>query len=244
MSCRSSCSSKPVLTRESTDTASRLATLGDTALDVVPLDVIGVVGLDVGGETVERALDRFLGGRVHHAGLSLSAKGTQKTSSSCVWRYCTYVLRRIIRRPADECDLAPGSLTRVKLVLDIEHGVATANALLALAVLALRVEKLLAEGVEVCLLGRLFNDNLFPVVANLVDNPFDVLAELELVEGADALGCYGHTVVVLVGAYRRRVAGIVVRIRLFGAVQATRWADSCQAIVLFAKQYVPGLSLS
>src|SRR4051812_47353739 len=47
-----------------------LATLGNTALDVVPFDIIGVVGLDVGGETVQSALDRFLGGRVHHAGLS------------------------------------------------------------------------------------------------------------------------------------------------------------------------------
>lgn len=40
----------------------RLATLGNTALDVVELNVIGVIGLDVSGETVERALDGFLGG--------------------------------------------------------------------------------------------------------------------------------------------------------------------------------------
>jgi hypothetical protein len=244
MSCRSDCSSKPAFTRKSTDSARRLAALGDTALDVVPLDVVSVVGLDVGGETVERALDRLLGGRVHHAGLPLSAKGAPKTSSSCVWRYCTYVLRRIIWRPADECDLAPGTLARVELVLDIEHGVATANALLALAVLALRVEELLAEGIEVCFLGRLLNDNLFPVVADLVDNPFDVLAELELVEGADALRRYRHTVVILVAAYRRRKTGIVVWVGLSRVVQAMRWADSYRAIVLFAKQYIPGLSLS
>ena len=48
----------------------RLTALGDTALDVLELDVVGVVGLDIGGETVEGALDGFLGGRVHHAGLS------------------------------------------------------------------------------------------------------------------------------------------------------------------------------
>lgn len=54
---------------KSTGTMSRLAALGDTALDVVPLDVVGVVGLDIGSETVEGALDGFLGGRVHHAGL-------------------------------------------------------------------------------------------------------------------------------------------------------------------------------
>ena len=45
-------------------------TAGGGALDkAVPLDVVGVVGLDIGGETVQSALDGFLGGRVHHAGL-------------------------------------------------------------------------------------------------------------------------------------------------------------------------------
>lgn len=99
-------------------------------------------------------------------------------------------MRRIIGGPADECDLAAGTLARVELVLDIEYGVAAANALLALAVFALCVEKLLAESVEVGLLGGLLNDNLLPVVAYLVDDPLDVLAELQLVECADALGRY------------------------------------------------------
>lgn len=40
----------------------RLAALGDTALDALELDVVGVVGLDIGSETVEGALDGFLGG--------------------------------------------------------------------------------------------------------------------------------------------------------------------------------------
>lgn len=48
-----------------------LAALGDAALDVVPLDVVSVVGLDVSSETVQSALDGFLGGRVHHAGLPI-----------------------------------------------------------------------------------------------------------------------------------------------------------------------------
>ena len=48
----------------------RLAALGDTALDVLELNVVGVVGLDISCETVESTLDGFLGGRVHHAGLS------------------------------------------------------------------------------------------------------------------------------------------------------------------------------
>lgn len=46
-----------------------LATLGNTALDVVELNVIGVIGLDVSGETVQSALNGVLGGGVHHAGL-------------------------------------------------------------------------------------------------------------------------------------------------------------------------------
>ena len=61
------------------------------------------------------------------------------------------------------------------------------------------VEQLLAEDVKVGLLGSLLDDNLFPVVADLVDNPFDVLAKLELVEGADALRRNRHTAVLLVG---------------------------------------------
>lgn len=48
-----------------------LAALGDSRDDALVLDVIRIVGLDVGGETVESALDGFLGGRVHHAGLEL-----------------------------------------------------------------------------------------------------------------------------------------------------------------------------
>ena len=46
-----------------------LAALGDSGDDALVLDVIRVVGLNVGGEAVEGALDGFLGGRVHHAGL-------------------------------------------------------------------------------------------------------------------------------------------------------------------------------
>lgn len=40
----------------------RLTALGDTALDALKLDVVGVVGLDIGGETVQGALDGFFGG--------------------------------------------------------------------------------------------------------------------------------------------------------------------------------------
>lgn len=105
----------------------------------------------------------------------------------------TYVLRRIIGSPRDEGDLGACALTVLELVLDVENSVTAANALLALAVLALGVEELLAEDRPVSLLGCLLNDNLLPVVADLVDDPLGVLTELELVEGADALGRDGNT---------------------------------------------------
>lgn len=48
---------------------SDLATLGDPGDNSVKLDVVWVVGLDVGGKPVKRALDSLLRRRVHHAGL-------------------------------------------------------------------------------------------------------------------------------------------------------------------------------
>jgi len=157
---------------KSTDTRLlHLAALGHTALDVVKLNVVGVVGLDVGSKAVQGALDGLLGRAVHHAG----------------------VLRGIIRRPGDEGDLGARALAVLELVLDIEDGVAAADALLALTVLALGVEQLLTEHVEVGLVGCLLDDNLLPVVADLVDDPLEVLAELQLVEGADTLGRDGDT---------------------------------------------------
>lgn len=112
-------------------------------------------------------------------------------------------MRRIIGGPRDEGDLGACALTTVKLVLDVENSVTATNALLALTVLALGVEKLLAEDRPVSLLGCLLDNDLLPVVADLVDDPLDILAELELVEGADALGCDGDTGdVLLVGVLR------------------------------------------
>ena len=120
------------------------------------------------------------------------------------WKHSkSYVLLRIIGGPRDEGDLGACALTTLELVLDVENSVTAANALLALAVLALGIEELLAEDRPVSILGCLLNNNLLPVVADLVDDPLDVLAELELVEGADALGCDGNTkAMVLVGSCR------------------------------------------
>lgn len=52
MLCQSSRSSMPGFTHKLTETVARLAALGDTALDVVPLNVVSVVGLDISSETI------------------------------------------------------------------------------------------------------------------------------------------------------------------------------------------------
>jgi hypothetical protein len=105
----------------------------------------------------------------------------------------THILRRIIWAPRNKRNFGPRSLATGQIILDIVDGITTAHALLALAVLALGVEQLLAEHVEVGLVGCLLHHNLFPVVADLVDYPLDVFAELQLVELADAVGIYGDT---------------------------------------------------
>lgn len=110
----------------------------------------------------------------------------------------TYVLGRIIRAPADEGDFAPGSLAALELVADIEDGVTATNALLTAAVLGFGVDQLLTELRPVAVFGGLLDYNLLPVIADLVDDVFDVLSELELVECADALRGDGDTAGTLV----------------------------------------------
>jgi len=97
-------------------------------------------------------------------------------------------LRSIIRAPGDEGNLGPSSLAALKIVFDVEDGITATDALLAAAVLALSIQELLAEGVEVGVVGGFFDDDFFPVVGDLVDDPFEVFAELELVELGDAVG--------------------------------------------------------
>ena len=179
-----------------------LAALGDSGDDALVLDVIGVVGLDVGGETVEGALDGFLGGRVHHAGL-----GTRQSVSAIVGDYRGEVLTYcdassgtqamkviLLLQQASVC----GDKTIVNgdtplalassVVLDILDGVSATDALVASSVLALCVEELLAEDGVVGLGRRVLDDNLLPVIRDLVDDPLGRLAELEVVECSDALG--------------------------------------------------------
>lgn len=83
--------------------ARSLAALGDSGDDALVLNVIRVVGLNVGGKTVEGALDGFLGGRVHHARL-----GRKRLAYAVVddWKRGAHVLRCIIRDPGDEGNLA------------------------------------------------------------------------------------------------------------------------------------------
>jgi hypothetical protein len=110
-----------------------------------------------------------------------------------VFQCCTHVLRRIIGHPADEGDLAALALAAGSVVLDIVDGVTSANALNTLAILALGAEQLLAKSVVVGLSGGLLDDNLLPVIRDLENDPLEALAELELVEGSDALGSDGDT---------------------------------------------------
>ena len=107
--------------------------------------------------------------------------------------WITHVLSGIIGHPADEGDLVALSLAVRSVVLDVVDGVATANARVALAVVALGVDELLAESLVVVLAGLLLDDNLLVVIRDLVDHPLEALAELELVEGSDALGSDGDT---------------------------------------------------
>jgi hypothetical protein len=113
-------------------------------------------------------------------------------------------LRRIVRAPGNKGDLAPRALAALELVLDVKDGVAAADALLALAVLALGVEQLFTETGPVALRRCLLNHNFLPVVADLVDDVFDRLAQLEVVERADALGGYGDAVERLVSWTSRK----------------------------------------
>lgn len=109
----------------------------------------------------------------------------------------THVLRRIIWHPRDKGDLAALALSAIGIVLDIKDGVSATHNDLTLLVLALGVEKLLAELGVVWVRRRLLDDNLLPIVGDLVDDPLGRLAELQVVERLDAFGCDGDAVFVL-----------------------------------------------
>lgn len=108
---------------------------------------------------------------------------------SCHEGISSHILRRIIRHPGDKGNLVALSRTAIGIVLDIKNGIAPADALLALFVLALGGHELLPELGVVRVCGRLLDDYLLPVVADLEDDPLELLFQLEVVEGGDALGC-------------------------------------------------------
>lgn len=64
--------------------------------------------------------------------------------------------------------------------------------------LGLRIEQLFPELRPVVLVGFLLDDNLFPIIRDLEDDVFGALAEFELVEGANALGCDADSAMLLV----------------------------------------------
>lgn len=109
----------------------------------------------------------------------------------------------IIGHPADEGDLV--ALSAVLVKLNVVHGVATTDALDTSLVLALGVDQLLAESLVVVLGGRLLDNDLLVVVGDLEDDPLGALAELEVVEGSDALGGDGDTGVWVSAAVGSRV---------------------------------------
>lgn len=100
-------------------------------------------------------------------------------------------MRSIIGNPRDEGDLVTRALASV--ILDVVDGVAATDARVALPVVALGVEQLLAELLVVVAGGGLLDDNLLPVVGDLVDDPLGALAQLQVVEGGDTLGSDGNT---------------------------------------------------
>jgi hypothetical protein len=187
----------------------RLAALGDSGDDALVLDIIRVVGLDVGGETVKGALDGFLGGRVHHAGLDtrLLVSAVVQSGNREVLTYCdassgTQAMKVILL--LQRGSVCGDKTTRIDggaplalasgVVFEIVDGVSATDALVSSSVLALCVEELLTEDGVVGLGRRVLDDNLLPVVRDLVDDPLGRLAELEVVECSNALGRNRNTV--------------------------------------------------
>lgn len=79
------------------------------------------------------------------------------------------------------------------LVFHVVDSVSSTNTLLAFPVLALCVQKLLPECGVVGNGGALLDDNLLPVIGDLVDDPFGRLSKLEVVECRDTLRRDGNT---------------------------------------------------
>lgn len=97
-------------------------------------------------------------------------------------------------------------LALTNIVLEVEHCVSWTNTFRTVLGLALCVYQLLTERFVVGFCRRLLDNDLLPVVGDLVDNPLGGLAELEFIESGDTFGADGNTgggaallVVVVVG---------------------------------------------
>jgi len=144
--------------------------LADGLDDGVVLNVVRVVGLQLGGNAGEGTLESLLGRSVDHLGLDAS----------------------VIGRPSNEYDLVSHTIARGEVVLEVVDGVAGTLALTAGLVLGSGVDKLLTKGLPVLVCGCLLNNNLLVVVGELVDDVLVLLAELQVIVGGDALlrdGC-------------------------------------------------------
>jgi hypothetical protein len=144
--------------------------LADGLDDGIVLNVVRVVGLQLGGNAGEGTLESLLGRSVDHLGLDAS----------------------VIGRPSNEGDLVSHTIARGEVVLEVVDGVAGTLALAAGLVLGSGVDKLLTEGLPVLVCGCLLNNNLLEVVGELVDDVLVLLAELQVIVGGDALlrdGC-------------------------------------------------------
>lgn len=102
---------------------------------------------------------------------------------------CTYLNPRIIRAPSNERNLAPLSLPRRQIIVKVVDSVSRALGHGTRLGLGLCVDELLAEGVPVSVLRGVLDDDGLVVVGKGVDDVFDRLAQLQLVELGDALGC-------------------------------------------------------
>ena len=98
----------------------------------------------------------------------------------------SYLDSSIIRRPCDEGNLASRTLARRQVVGKVVYGVSRALGQRTALGLGLGVDKLLAEAIPVGVFRGILDHDLLVVVGELVDDVLDALAELELVELADA----------------------------------------------------------
>ena len=127
-------------------------------------------------------------------------------SSSLQW--LTYLYPRIIWAPSNKGDLAPLALPGCQIIIKIIHRISRPLCQLSALRLALRINQFLAELVPVSVSRSRLDDDGLVVVGEAVDDVFDRLAKLELVEGGDALGCDLDSVTYASAGYQDPVSAL------------------------------------